>query len=427
MFCYIHNFEQLVVSTPATELVELMHRMWEAVDALAERFNGRVDKVRPPALRLAPRGRADAAALQIESSGDTYIAASGCPVPCEQHAKSMAQFALALLELAASSPHFRRTDGQRVSLKIGLHTGPVVAGLVGTKTHMYKLFGDTMNTCSRMASYSLPSRAQLSSRTHALLTHIRTECAGERDIKGKGRMTTYYLVGVEAGDDARTLASALSELSEGEEEEEPALLPSAAEMQHVEQLVCACAQCRRSLRCRASRTPPPLPCVPLRACALAPAQSRRPTSGAPPRPARRAVPALRARSCPPSRCSTPRLAAREGRRPCAPPRCAAPPRACCRRPRRRRRHSRSPRSHRFQRRPAVQHCRRCCRCARRCSGRPPSCAQRCMSTYRAAPPPALPRAPLPLPRHGRRRAAGCTCHRLPSPAAPPPPVVAAVT
>ena len=88
-------------------------------------------------------------------------------------------------------------NGEPVVIRIGIHTGDCVSGLVGSKLHKFGLFGDTMNTASRMESTSLPGRIQISSSTHALLNeHQQTffEATGGVEVKGKGQMETFLWI-----------------------------------------------------------------------------------------------------------------------------------------------------------------------------------------------------------------------------------------
>ncbi len=85
--------------------------------------------------------------------------------------------------------------GLNLQARIGIHTGPIVAGVIGTHKFVYDVWGDTVNTASRMESHSLPGRIQISDATRAVLgDRYSYEPRGVMDIKGKGRMETYFLM-----------------------------------------------------------------------------------------------------------------------------------------------------------------------------------------------------------------------------------------
>ncbi|MBX7135691.1 MAG: adenylate/guanylate cyclase domain-containing protein [Fimbriimonadaceae bacterium] len=130
---------------------------------------------------------------KIKTVGDAYMVAGGLPVHQDHHGAAVADLALDMLEEVGK---MRFTDGTPVRLRIGLHTGPLVAGVIGTKKLLYDLWGDTVNTASRMESHSLPGQIQVTDSVVELLgDQFVFEQRGEVDIKGKGLMPTYFLVG----------------------------------------------------------------------------------------------------------------------------------------------------------------------------------------------------------------------------------------
>lgn len=130
---------------------------------------------------------------KIRTMGDAYMAVSGAPEPQPQHLHRAAKMALDMLNRAHDhkDPH-----GKPFELRIGIASGPVVAGVIGRRKFVYDVWGDTVNTASRMESQGLPGRIQVTQTVYEKLCDtFRFEERGILDIKGKGPMLTYLLIG----------------------------------------------------------------------------------------------------------------------------------------------------------------------------------------------------------------------------------------
>ena len=129
---------------------------------------------------------------KIKTIGDAYMVVGGLPDPRPDHAVAVADMALAMREEVAG-----RFDpsGRPLAVRIGIDTGPVVAGVIGTSKFSYDLWGDTVNTASRMESHGVAGCIQVTARTYERLKHeYRFERRGPIHVKGKEEMVTYFLV-----------------------------------------------------------------------------------------------------------------------------------------------------------------------------------------------------------------------------------------
>uniref|UniRef100_A0A8C9XX64 Guanylate cyclase n=1 Tax=Sander lucioperca TaxID=283035 RepID=A0A8C9XX64_SANLU len=136
---------------------------------------------------------------KVETIGDAYMVASGVPTRNgNRHAAEMANMSLDILHCIGTFK-MRHMPDLKVRIRIGLHSGPVVAGVVGLTMPRYCLFGDTVNTASRMESTSLPFRIHVNQRTVAILNSLemgyKIQTRGLTELKGKGIEYTYWLVG----------------------------------------------------------------------------------------------------------------------------------------------------------------------------------------------------------------------------------------
>jgi class 3 adenylate cyclase len=134
---------------------------------------------------------------KIKTIGDAYMVASGVPDPRPDHAESLAHLAL---DMVASMAPGGAVGDLGLQLRVGINSGPVIAGVIGRKRFLYDLWGDAVNTASRMESHGTPGTIQISSATHELLQHdFVCEPRGTVTVKGKGAMETWYLLGRRAG------------------------------------------------------------------------------------------------------------------------------------------------------------------------------------------------------------------------------------
>ena len=127
---------------------------------------------------------------KIKTIGDAYMCVAGLPDPCTDHAERIAAIALAMRKKVKE----QFADGD-IHIRIGIHTGEVIAGIIGRNKYAFDLWGDTVNTASRMESHGIPDRIQVSSEFRDLLHgRFHFEERGEIDIKGKKKHKTYFLI-----------------------------------------------------------------------------------------------------------------------------------------------------------------------------------------------------------------------------------------
>jgi class 3 adenylate cyclase len=171
LFADIVDFTEHSRRTTPEATVTLLNELFSAFDALTE------------ARRLE----------KIKTIGDAYMVAGGLPDPAPGHAVAVAELALGMLEVAARC---RLPDGGPVQLRIGVDSGPVVAGVIGSRRFSYDLWGDTVNTASRMQTAGVAGCIQVTQRARQLLgDRYQFRERGRIQVKGKGEMRTYFLVG----------------------------------------------------------------------------------------------------------------------------------------------------------------------------------------------------------------------------------------
>jgi adenylate cyclase len=169
MFADILNFTLLSALISPGEVVALLNEVFSAFDQLAERHG--LEK--------------------IKTIGDAYMAASGLPTPRSDHATAAAAMAL---DMQAALVALNAGRSMPLQIRIGMHSGPVVAGVIGTKKFIYDLWGDTVNIASRMESHSAADTVQITRATYELIRDKFTcQPQGRITVKGKGEMEVWYL------------------------------------------------------------------------------------------------------------------------------------------------------------------------------------------------------------------------------------------
>ena len=174
LFADLVGFVAVSARMQPSDLVAYLNRLYSEFDALAR----------------------DLAVEKIKMIGDTYMVAAGLPEPRTDHANAIANMGLGMIDVLQDTT---RGVDYPFDIRIGIHSGPVVAGIIGTHRFLYDVWGETVNIASRLETTSLPNRIQLSSATVALLSKdFDYERRGSTEIKGIGELETFFLNGPRA-------------------------------------------------------------------------------------------------------------------------------------------------------------------------------------------------------------------------------------
>ena len=171
LFADIVGFTRYTETVSPKQLISLLNSVFTKFDDLSQKHQ----------------------AEKIKTIGDAYMAVAGVPIQSSNHAEQMAALALDMLQVIVQH---NRDTGQSLQIRIGLHSGPVVAGVIGKQKFAYDLWGDTVNTAARMEAHGIPGEIQVTPETRVLLKpNYQLEERGWIDIKGKGLIQVYLLKG----------------------------------------------------------------------------------------------------------------------------------------------------------------------------------------------------------------------------------------
>jgi class 3 adenylate cyclase len=169
LFADLVGFTPLTVEMAPAEMVELLNEIFSHFDSLVEKYG--VEKIR--------------------TIGDGYMVAAGVPRARPDHAQALAHMALDMSDYIQRRPTNR---DKRVDFRIGINSGPLIAGVIGHRKFQYDLWGDAVNTASRMESSGTPGKIQITRETYELIKdEFVCESRGKVMVKGKGELETWYL------------------------------------------------------------------------------------------------------------------------------------------------------------------------------------------------------------------------------------------
>ncbi len=170
LFADLVSFTKMSSELSPQDLVDLLNLIFSNFDTICEKYG--LEK--------------------IKTIGDAYMVAGGIPIPTESHAEAIASMALDMVDKV---DELRELTGKPLQIRIGIHTGAVIAGVIGTQKFIYDLWGDTVNVASRMESHSEVGKIQVTAATYELLKHqFELVERGAIEVKGKGLMQTYWLI-----------------------------------------------------------------------------------------------------------------------------------------------------------------------------------------------------------------------------------------
>ncbi len=178
LFADIVGFTGLASRLPSAQVVAFLNDLFSGFDRLAEKHG--LEK--------------------IKTIGDAYMAVGGVPTPGRGPRETTAGVAEMAIDMIAFVKDYAARTGRPLDIRVGLHTGPLVAGVIGMKKFAYDLWGETVNTASRMESHGAPGRIQVSEATRAILDdRYDFESRGAVSVKGMGEVRTFFLVKRRAG------------------------------------------------------------------------------------------------------------------------------------------------------------------------------------------------------------------------------------
>jgi class 3 adenylate cyclase len=171
LFADIVNFTPISARFEPREVVDMLNELFSGFDQLVDKYS--VEK--------------------IQVAGDGYMLAAGVPTPRKNHALILADLALEMMDYVKR--HKFLGGRHPIEIRIGLNSGPLIGGVIGRKKFVYALWGDMVNTASRMESHGTSGKIQITRATYELIKdHFECEYIGEIDVKGKGKLEAWYLL-----------------------------------------------------------------------------------------------------------------------------------------------------------------------------------------------------------------------------------------